>query len=129
MPLNAGNAGATQGLAQEIFQVLDAQLGPPLADLEEDQREDVRDAWRRLSFCVASGVVEHLMRVPASEPEFAEAFSSSAQDAQFWNWFSGFTTVFRNWSSGAGTVADLRTALDSFFDANTTPTQLRGVLR
>jgi hypothetical protein len=130
MPLNAGNLGATQGLARDIFDVLDAQLAPPLAaDLEAEQLEEIRDAWRTLSFCVASGVIEHLMRVPATEPEYAEAFTSSAQDAQFWNWFSGFTSVFRTWSSGAGTLTDLRTSLNNFFNANTTPTQLRGIVR
>ena len=42
---------------------------------------------------------------------------------------AGFADVLRDWASSAGTVAQLRTALDAFFDGNPTPTRLRGVLR
>lgn len=129
MPLNAGNVQASQGLALAIFTVLEQQLGPPLDDLEAEQREDIEEAWQKLAFAIARGVVDHLERDPASESEYAEAFSSSSHDAAFWGWLSGLATVLRNWSSGSGTVADLRTSLDAFFDANATPTQLRGVVR
>ena len=132
MPLNAGNVGASQGLAHDIFEVLDAHLRPPLEDALDDPAEQlppIQQAWRTLSFCIASGVVEHLERDPATEPEFAEAFSSAAQDAAYWGWLAGFADVLRDWASSAGTVAQLRTALDAFFDGNPTPTRLRGVLR
>jgi hypothetical protein len=132
MPLNAGDPAATGGLARDIYDVLDAELRPSLeAGLEkpEEQLKPIQDAWRTLSFCIASGVVEHLMRVPPSEPEYAQTFTSSAHDATYWAWLAAFAKVFRDWASGAGTIADLRNALNAFFAANPTPTQLRGILQ
>ena len=132
MPLNAGNPEATEGLALEIFQVLDARLRPPLEESLPDPDEQIppiQAAWRELSFCVAEGVIEHLERDPATAPEFAEAFSSSAQDAAFWGWMSGFANVFRNWASSAGSLPQLHSALNSFLGSNPTPTQIRGILR
>ena len=133
MALNAGDPAATEGLARDIFLALDAHLRPPLENSLPDpatQLPPIEDAWRQLSFCIASGIVEHLMRVPPSEPEFAEPFSSSAQDATYWNWLSGFAGVLRTWAAGAGDATGLRTALNAFFAANpTTPSQLRGILR
>src|SRR5262245_6968481 len=101
MPLNAGDPAATGGLARAIYDVLDAQLRPPLeASLEDpaEQLPPIQDAWKKLSFCIASGVVEHLERVPPNEPEFAQTFTSSAQDAAYWSWLAGLATVLRNWS-------------------------------
>jgi hypothetical protein len=132
MPLNAGDPAATGGLAREIYEVLDAQLRPPLeAGLEkpEEQLPPIQDAWRTLSFCIASGVVEHLVRVPPSDPEYAQTFTSSAHDATYWGWLAAFAKVFRDWAAGAGTIVDLRNALNAFFAANPTPTQLRGILQ
>src|SRR5262245_44331572 len=132
MPLNAGDPAATQGLARDIFEVLDAQLRPPLEDALEhpgEQLPPIQDAWKKLSFCIASGVIDHLVRVPASDPEFAQTFTSSAQDAAYWSWLSGFAAVFQTWASGAGTITDLRNGLNAFFASHPTPTQLRGVLQ
>lgn len=132
MPLNAGNAQATQGMARDIFLALDAVLRPPLEDALEDPAEQlppIQNAWRTLSFAVATGVVDHLERQPPGESEYAEAFSSGSHDAAFWNWFAGFAGVFRTWSSGAANVTQLHASLDSFLDSNPVPTQLRGVIR
>ena len=133
MPLNAGNPGATEGLARNIFEVLDAQLRPPLEEALENPAEQlppIQDAWKRLSFCIASGVIEHLTRVPPTEPEFAQTFTSAAHDATYWNWLAGLATVFRTWASSGGDVVQLRTALNGFFNANpSTPGQLRGILQ
>jgi hypothetical protein len=132
MPLNAGDPAASGGLARDIYEVLDAQLRPPLeASLEhpDEQLPPIQDAWRKLSYCIASGVIEHLERVPANEPEFAQTFTSSAQDAAYWSWVSGLATALHNWSSSAGTITDLRDGLNAFFNAHATPTQLTGVLK
>ena len=133
MALNAGNPEATQGLARDIFAVLDARLRPPLEEGLEDPAEQlpqIQDAWRQLSFCIASGVVEHVMRVPATKTEYAEAFSSATQDAAYWNWLAGLAGVLRTWASGAGDAVALRTALNGFFAANpTAPAQLKGIVR
>jgi hypothetical protein len=133
MALNAGNPEATQGLARDIFVVLDAHLRPPLEEGLDDpaaQLPPIQDAWRQLAFCIASGVIEHVVRVPASKSEFAETFSSAAQDAAYWNWLAALAGVLRTWASGAGDAAALRTALNGFFGANpTAPAQLRGIVR
>jgi hypothetical protein len=132
MPLNAGDAAATSGLARDIYEVLDAQLRPPLEAALEDAAEQlpaIQDAWKKLSFCIASGVVDHVLRVPPNDPEFAQTFTSSAQDAAFWGWLAGFASVFRTWAAGAGSATELRNGLNSFFNANPMPTQLRGVLQ
>jgi len=132
MPLNAGDPAASGGLARDIYEVLDAQLRPPLeASLEhpDEQLPPIQDAWRKLAYCIASGVIEHLERVPASKPEFAQTFTSSAEDAAYWSWVSGLATALHNWSSGAGTITDLRNGLNTFFNAHATPTQLTGVLK
>jgi hypothetical protein len=132
VPLNAGNEAATTGLAHDIYVVLDAELRPPLEDVLENPEEQlppIQDAWKKLSFCIASGVVDHLVRVPANDPEFAQTFTSSTQDATYWNWLSGFANVLRTWAASAGGAPELRTALNTFFNANPTPTQLRGILQ
>lgn len=132
MPLNAGNPAASAGLAREIYEVLDAQLSPPLEEALEDPAEEmkpIRDAWKKLSYCIASGVIEHLVRMPAGEAEFAQTFTSSAQDATYWSWLSGFADVLHDWAAAGGTIAALRTELNAFFASHPTPTQLRGVLQ
>jgi hypothetical protein len=132
MPLNAGDPAATSGLARDIYEVLDAQLRPPLeAALEHpaEQLPAIQDAWRKLSFCIASGVVDHLVRVPPTDPEFAQTFTSSTQDAAYWSWLSGFAGVFRTWAAGAGSITDLRNGLNTFFSAHPTPTELMGVVQ
>ena len=133
MPLNAGNPAATEGLARDIYEVLDAQLRPPLEAALPNPSEQllpIQDGWKRLSFCIASGVIEHLTRVPPSEPEFAQTFTSAAHDAAYWNWLAGFANVFRTWASSGGDAVQLRSALNGFFAANpSTPGQLRGILQ
>jgi hypothetical protein len=132
MPLNPGDAAATEGLAREIYEVLDAQLRPPLEESLENPGEQlppIQEAWRKLSFCIASGVIAHLVRVPANEAEFAQTFTSSAQDSTYWNWLAGFVDVFHDWAAAAGTIADLRNGLNTFFASHPTPTQLRGILQ
>lgn len=136
MPLNAGDLAATGGLARDIYEELDAQLRLALEDgLEKPEKQlpPIQDAWRTLSFCIASGVVEHLLleppTKPPTQPEFARTFTSSAHDATYWAWLAAFAKVFSDWASGAGTIVDLRTALNAFFAANPTPTELRGILQ
>src|SRR5262249_30900720 len=132
MPLNAGDPTASGGLARDIYEGLDAQLRPPLeASLEhpEQQLPAIQDAWKKLSFCIASGVIEHLERVPPSKPEFAQTFTSSTEDAAYWSWLSGLAAALHNWSASAGTITDLRNGLNTFFNAHATPTQLTGVLK
>jgi hypothetical protein len=53
--------------------------------------------------------------------------SSSAEDAAFWGWLSGFISVFQSWvpvPSDGG--AALKAALTAYLTANPTPTEMAG---
>jgi len=135
MALNVGNAAATSGMAQSIYLAIDAQLRPPLEaqdpPLGPDEIEPIQEKWRELSFAIATGVVHHLRRQPPSTPEYAEVFSSSAQDGDFWAWLAEFADLLGDWASSGptGTVDVLRSDLGAFLSANPVPEQLRGILR
>jgi hypothetical protein len=61
MALQAGDKAATAGMSKAIFDQLDEVLGPGIASLPPDDREKVRDGWRKLAFAVAVGVVSHIV--------------------------------------------------------------------
>ncbi len=132
--LTPGTVDAESGMAGEIFEALEDELGEELeSTLDEEAMNDIRQAWRVMSFAVASGVIEHLVREPPNAPEFAETFSSSAQDEAYWSWLAGFAQVFRGWAAGSGGLPQLRADLNAFFGsgagATETPSRLRGILR
>jgi hypothetical protein len=135
MPLNIGNATATSGMAQSIYLAIDAQLRPPLEaqdpPMGPDQIEPIQEKWRELSFAIATGVVHHLRRQPPSTPDYAEVFSSDAEDGEFWDWLAEFADLLGDWagSGPVGTIDVLRTDLSAFLSANPVPRQLRGILR
>jgi hypothetical protein len=71
MALVIGSANAESGMSQAIYQVMDAQLSPPLqaavdsaegpAKTEAQKALDgARAGWKKLSFAIASGVIGHL---------------------------------------------------------------------
>ncbi|TVP48069.1 MAG: hypothetical protein EA350_03810 [Gemmatimonadales bacterium] len=130
MALNPGNPGATTGMARDIYLMIDATLRPPLEeDLSEEAIEEMQESWRALSFAIAQGVVSHLRREPPHQAEYAEAFSSGSQDSAYWAWLSDFATLFRDWASDGGTLADLRDRINTHAGARDVPTQIRGVLQ
>lgn len=72
MALVAGSAAADSGMAKAIFEQVDPLLSPPLkqavaqaagdAKTQAQQALDAaREGWRKLSFCIATGVIEHLI--------------------------------------------------------------------
>lgn len=86
MPLDFGDAEATEGMARAIYRFMDAELRPPiedaLAEVEDPEKraevlEKARTTWRKISYAVARGVTEYLVRDPETEPEYAEAYSSA----------------------------------------------------
>lgn len=139
MPLEFGNPHATEGMAGAIYEYMDDQLRPPIEDALEDvddpqKRVEVlrkaRKTWRKISYAVARGVTEYLVRDPETEDEYAEAYSSSDQDAAFWSWLADFADCFEDWAaSSTADPAALRTRLDDFFDGNAVPEELKGVIR
>ncbi len=70
--LQPGDPDATSGMTKAIFGHVDAALSPPLQQAIDDAAtpddkaaatktlEDARGSWRKLSFAVASGVVEDM---------------------------------------------------------------------
>lgn len=72
MALVAGSVAADSGMAKAIYDQIDPLLSPPLrkavdqasgdAKTQAQQALDAaRDGWRKLSFCIARGVISHLV--------------------------------------------------------------------
>ena len=72
MALTTGTTAGDAGMAKAIYDHVDALLAPPLQQAVDAATGDAktkaqaaldgaRDGWRKLSFAVASGVVEHLL--------------------------------------------------------------------
>lgn len=71
MALSIGSANADSGMSQAIYQVIDSQLSPPLQKAVDDAQGDAkakaqealdgaRAGWKKLSFAIATGVVNHI---------------------------------------------------------------------
>ena len=71
MALVAGSVAADSGMSKAIYDQVDLLLSPPLqkavdqatgdAKVKAQQALDgARDGWRKLSFCIANGVISHL---------------------------------------------------------------------
>jgi len=132
MPLTQGDQAATSGMTAVVFAEIDGVLRPPLEDIgaEPSDIATAQDAWKKLSYGIAGGVIKYLERQPPTKPEYAEAFSSSAEDAAFWAWLAGFVQVFQTWVPvpNDGGLA-LKTALTAYLGTHPTPSHLSGVLR
>ena len=72
MALVPGSVAADSGMAKAIYEQIDPLLSPPLqkavaqatgeAQVAAQQALDAaRDGWRKLSFCIATGVINHLL--------------------------------------------------------------------
>lgn len=72
MALVPGSVAADSGMAKAIYEQIDPLLSPPLqkavaqatgeARVAAQQALDAaRDGWRKLSFCIATGVINHLL--------------------------------------------------------------------
>jgi ElaB/YqjD/DUF883 family membrane-anchored ribosome-binding protein len=71
MALQIGSENADSGMSQAIYQEVNKLLSPPLQkavdDAEGDAKEKAQEAldearkgWRKLSYAIAKGVVEHI---------------------------------------------------------------------
>ena len=66
MPLDTGSEQADSGMSQAIYQELDRLLSPPLQDAVGDAQavqatlDGARAGWKKLSYAIAKGVIEHL---------------------------------------------------------------------
>jgi hypothetical protein len=67
MLLNFGSEEADAGMSQAIYQELDRLLSPPLQAVVGDPNavqaalDGARTGWKKLSYAIAKGVIEHLM--------------------------------------------------------------------
>ncbi len=125
MALLAGDLNATQGMAKAIYTEISTALGP---DLSPEALTAVQPAWKKLSYAVAAGVVNHLKRDPPADPEFARVVSASAGDPAFWSWLAGFVQVFATWAPAGGDGTALKAALTTFLGGHPVPSELTGVL-
>jgi hypothetical protein len=71
MTLLPGTAAADSGMAKAIYDQMETLLAPPLQAAvakatgeakkkAQDALEGAEDGWRKLSFCIATGVISHL---------------------------------------------------------------------
>ncbi len=140
MALKIGDKEAADGLAKAVYLAINGVMPPFLKKrgLGEEIIDQSREAWKLLSYAVATGVVQHVWRrlpdavMPEDEPPaggFAETYSSAAEDKAFWAWFSELKDVLSGWQPvpGDGGKA-LKTRLNRFFN-KPLPTELKGVLR
>jgi len=125
MAMVIGSQSATSGMAKAIYDAINAILAPaiPPASLP-----DVQASWKKLSFAVATGVVNHLKRAPAADPEYAQVVSRAVDDPGFWNWLAGFVQVFQAWAPVSADAVALKTALTTYLGAHPVPSQLTGTL-
>jgi hypothetical protein len=61
MALSIGTVAATSGMAGAIYDQIQANLEPGLGDMSEEDKEPIRDSWRKLAHGIATGVVQHLL--------------------------------------------------------------------
>ena len=140
MPLNIGDKNADTGMAKDIYEKVSKELECVLDSIEEENiREKLKKSWKTLSYCIADGVVRYFLRDdPPQEdytivpPEYAETHSSTAEDAEFWDFFTAFVDVFRQWSQDESSHwTTLKQDLKDFFDeqGQTTPTKMKGIVQ
>ena len=138
MPFNIGNPEATQGLTAAIYQAMDATLRPPIENdpnvtdpaVKAKMIQESQKAWKKLSFAIATGVVNYIKRDPANEAEYAQVFSSAAQDPAYWNWLAALAGALFTWSANpAANLVDLKNALNGLHSAHATPVGVSGVIQ
>jgi hypothetical protein len=125
MALSVGDAGATSGMTKAIYDQLNATLSP---DVPGPALPDAQAAWKKLSFALATSIIEYLRR-DAAESEYAEVSSSASDDQGYWSWLAGFVKVFTDWTPATTDSVALKSAVTTFLNGKPVPTQLKGSLR
>jgi len=137
MTLFIGDEKAESGMTHAIYESIEAELSESLKTaLGDEQWEAVRveleDAWKRLSYSLAKSIVTYMRRdqAPEQEPEleYGETFSSSQEDAEYWQWLSGFVGVFEDWQPVFLDGRRLKRALMQFLADRPVPTKIRGII-
>jgi hypothetical protein len=58
--LDIGDIAATGGMTKDIYDQLNAVLEPDLTGLSEEKRKPIEENWKKLSFAIAKGVINHI---------------------------------------------------------------------
>lgn len=60
MALDSGSVKADSGMAKAIYDTMAKELGKDLPALSENERNKLHDSWKKLAYCIAAGVVDHI---------------------------------------------------------------------
>jgi hypothetical protein len=132
--MDAGDSGATKGMALNIYTALDQALRPPMEKnkVKPEDIKNIQDNWRNLACAFSTGVVQSLVATTPSGTMPAQVVSTATDDAVFWPWLAGFVDVFQNqWVPTTPDGLALQAALKKFIQTsnNPVPTQLKGSLK
>jgi hypothetical protein len=61
MALQIGDRAATSGMTKAIYDEMAAVLEPGLDGLDESSKTPIRESWKKISFAVAKGVIDHIV--------------------------------------------------------------------
>lgn len=72
MGLEIGDISASSGMSLAIYKEVDKQLSPPLKKAVDEAKgnakpkaqealDEARKGWQKLSYCIAKGVIEHII--------------------------------------------------------------------
>jgi hypothetical protein len=56
-----GDLTANAGMTKAIYGQIRAVMEPDLGDLSEDDLNAMRQSWKKLSYAIAKGIVEHII--------------------------------------------------------------------
>jgi hypothetical protein len=115
MALNVGDQHASSGMAKAVFDALNKVLDQPPDGLKPEDKAKLLANRQALSFAIASGIVAELTGAPSVQPDFAQTYSSAAQDPAFWSWFNQFVDAV---GAAVPAVKNL-----------SRPTEMKGILR
>ena len=60
MALETGDITATSGMAQAIYDQIELNIDPDLGEMSDEEKEPIREGWRKLAHAIAVGVVDHI---------------------------------------------------------------------
>jgi hypothetical protein len=60
MAMEIGDQSATSGMTKAIYDEMSAVLEPDPEELSEEDITVMREGWKKLSYAIAKGVIEHI---------------------------------------------------------------------
>ncbi len=59
MALTIGSTSATSGMTKAIYDTIQSVM-EPIEGVEGDALEDIRTSWKKLSYAISKGVIDHI---------------------------------------------------------------------